>query len=495
MQERYKSDVSKLRDSIGEIWEIAKDKGLDPYPVQFHMVPANIMYEFGAYGLPGRFSHWTHGKAFRDMKTMYDYGLSKIYELVINTNPAHAFLMENNELLQNKLVVAHVLGHVDFFKHNAAFQGTNRGMLDSTSLHASRMRQYEYKHGKNEMETLLDSILSVEWNIDKGSWLKDKYLETNQVVESQKKAEVRRSAYDDLLDLGVKKEAPKEESIAIPLEEEEDLLGFVATHSHHLKDWQKDVVRMIRDEAVYFLPQMMTKIMNEGWAAFWHVNIMREMGDRDHITTKDMIDFSNMNSGLLTPGGRSLNPYLVGFKIFEDRDKKFRGEYKPKNQNKKNWWGKEDDPKDYVGNPSYDIFQIRESTPTDQSFLRNYLTPELVEELDLFTYKHEEGQWIISEKDPNEVINNLVNSMTNFGQPVIKVAVGGGDYMRNGELYLKHIRDDTRVLEMNYAKKTLQSLQKLWGRSVHLETENDEGGLLLSCHEGKDISDKKLAKS
>src|SRR3712207_9576355 len=103
------SETRELERAIGEIWEIAGRMGLDPYPVHFEMVPATIMYEFGAYGLPGRFSHWTHGKAYYRMKTQYDYGLSRIYELVINTNPSHAFLLENNTPVQNKLVMGHVL--------------------------------------------------------------------------------------------------------------------------------------------------------------------------------------------------------------------------------------------------------------------------------------------------------------------------------------------------------------------------------------------------
>src|ERR1043165_3441149 len=111
------------------------------------MVPATIMYEFGAYGLPGRFSHWTHGRTYQQIKTMYDYGLSKIYELVINTNPAYAFLLENNSILQNEVVIAHVIAHVDFLRHNAYFARTNRQMLETASVNAARMRQYEYEFG------------------------------------------------------------------------------------------------------------------------------------------------------------------------------------------------------------------------------------------------------------------------------------------------------------------------------------------------------------
>src|SRR3954447_2545370 len=122
------TEIERLRDAIDCAWDEARKFGLDPFPTHFELVPASIMYEFAAYGLPGRFSHRTHGRTYHQIKTMDDHGLSKIYELVINSNPAAAFLLENNSVLQNKLVIAHVLGHSDFFKHNAYFGHTNRKM-------------------------------------------------------------------------------------------------------------------------------------------------------------------------------------------------------------------------------------------------------------------------------------------------------------------------------------------------------------------------------
>src|SRR5687768_3877837 len=124
-------DMQTLQTAMARIYELAHQFKLDPYPIHWEVVPASIMYEFGAYGLPGRFSHWTHGKAYASMKTMYDYGLSKIYELVVNTDPCYAFLMENNQPIQNKLIVAHVIGHCDFFKNNTYFRPTNRKMLET----------------------------------------------------------------------------------------------------------------------------------------------------------------------------------------------------------------------------------------------------------------------------------------------------------------------------------------------------------------------------
>src|SRR3989440_12038294 len=138
-------EIQNLEKSLEQIWDVAQKFGLDPYPTRFELVPATVMYEVGSYALPGRYSHWTFGKAYHKMKTMYDFGLSKIYEVVINSNPSYAFLLENNSLIQNKLVIAHVLGHVDFFKNNVYFSRTNRRMVDEAAIHARRMTEYEFK--------------------------------------------------------------------------------------------------------------------------------------------------------------------------------------------------------------------------------------------------------------------------------------------------------------------------------------------------------------
>ena len=133
--------LAALERRMDQVYRLAEDYGLDPFPINWEVVPAEIMYEFGAYGLPGRFSHWTHGRAYHRQKVMYDYGLSKIYELVINTNPSYAFLLDGNSVLQNTLIVAHVIAHVDFFKNNVYFDGTNRAMVEGASASADRIRR------------------------------------------------------------------------------------------------------------------------------------------------------------------------------------------------------------------------------------------------------------------------------------------------------------------------------------------------------------------
>jgi stage V sporulation protein R len=259
-------EVRELEKALEQIWDIAVNKfGLDPFPTRFEIVPSTVMYEVGSYALPGRYSHWTFGKAYHKMKTMYDLGLSKIYEVVINSNPSYAFLLENNSLLQNKLVIAHVLGHVDFFKHNAYFSQTNRRMVDDAATHARRINEYEFKYGRKVVEQFLDAVLSIEEHIDPNFFIK-KEREAKQAAEGEPKRSPE-GRYDDLSSRE-ELEAHLKTAAAVPagMAPEKDLIWFILQHSPVLQPWQRDVMSMIHDEMLYFVPQMQTKIMNEGWA-------------------------------------------------------------------------------------------------------------------------------------------------------------------------------------------------------------------------------------
>ncbi len=259
------TELDQLTQAIEEIWEAGTaTTGLDPFPIHFEIVPASVMYEVGAYGVPGRFSHWTHGKAFHQMKTMYDYGLSKIYELIINTNPAQAFLMEGNSLIQNKLVIAHVIGHSDFFKKNVYFSHTDRQMAETAGVTAERIRAYEREHGEREVEQFLDAVLAIQEHIDPNL----------RVVRGPHNpaapVPARAGDYDDLLGAKPEVKKPLDQDGRTLMAPEKDLLHFLMHHSPILNrnedKWKTDILSIVRNEMLYFLPQMQTKTMNEGWA-------------------------------------------------------------------------------------------------------------------------------------------------------------------------------------------------------------------------------------
>jgi len=463
-------EIRNLEAAVEQIWEVARGFGLDPYPTNFEIVPATVMYEVGSYALPGRYSHWTFGKAYHRMKTMYDFGLSKIYEVVINTNPAYGFLLETNSPIQNKLVIAHVLGHVDFFKNNTYFSKTNRRMVESVSTHAQRMIEYEFKYGRKTVERFLDAVLAIEEHIDPYFFIK---RDISKAEEKRRQLQTPNDGpYDDLWLLDTiereKRELSRDnkrtENEKAPKERlpEKDLLFYIMKNSPTLKDWQRDAIAMVHEEMEYFVPQMQTKIMNEGWASIWHARIMRELdlSDNEHI------EFANLHSGVVSPHKGQLNPYYLGYKIYEDIERR--------------WNEPSTNEKERFGRPGSEgrekIFEVREME-NDVSFLRNYLTEDLCEELDLFVYQLvEEEEWTITEKRWERVRDQLVSNMTNFGFPYLEVQ--DGDYNGNRELYLKHRYEGTE-LDLRYGRKALEHVHTLWGRAIHLETVIDEESTVL----------------
>jgi stage V sporulation protein R len=872
------SDIERLRDAIEHAWEEARNFGLDPFPTHFELVPASIMYEFASYSLPGRFSHWTHGKAYYRQKMHYDLGLSKIYEMVVNTNPSYAFLMDMNNLLQNTFVAAHVFGHTDFFKNNAYFQRTSRRMIDKASIHAERIAKYEFDHGKAEVESFLDAILAIQEHVDYNLLIRE-----NEPDKKEEKAAAQvTSGYEDLWSLEEKAkraEEKREQRLGRPLKfpekPEKDLLQFLLLHAPHLEPWQRDIIEIVRTEMLYFVPQMQTKVMNEGWAcltrdslvltergllrydtlhellahgetvtigsgngeqdkiadrhirrnaptirlhtrrgfvlegakehklsigpdrwialkdvrvgqpiplsvgdnlwpeqlvpvssparivaptvedvamaagvsvhtvyrslggktlyakdriataiqstgyqfgnggkpqyllrmplvapthvttsfaeflgyltgdgnihvsknaigfttgdreladryaslvqelfaieatpfwddrtvngkggrwrvvfysanvldllqslgidlrakarqkripdcilrspkpvvsaflrayfdcdgcasikqgmilstfsddiaqtlqvlllnygiltrhrgvnvwisgksaqvfaqeigfrlarkreklnqyltshqwflrenpidevisiessvadvyditvdrshryvangmlhhnSLWHSRIMRRLGETDVISDSDIVEFAQMHSGVLSPSRTSLNPYYLGFKIFEDIERRWDNPTKEEQERLSR----------KLGMGRQKIFEVRE-LDNDVSFLRNYLTADLVKDLDLYLYRKEGDEWVIVEKDWEKVRDSIVASLTNFGYPYL--VVDNGDYHGNRELYIKHLYEG-QELDLIYAEKTLQYVYQLWGRPVHLETFYDDKRIVLS---------------
>jgi stage V sporulation protein R len=456
-------EIRELEKSLEQIWEVARRFGLDPFPTRFEIVPATVMYEVGSYALPGRYSHWTFGKAYHRMKTMYDFGLSKIYEVVINTNPSYGFLLETNSPVQNKLVMAHVLGHVDFFKHNAYFSRTNRRMVETVSTHSGRMNEYEFRYGRKTVERFLDAVLSVEEHIDPNFFIR---REEAARPPGAKKASRPPGRYDDLWNIG----RPAEQTDGHEEDErprgdrlpEKDLIYYIMRNSPALKDWQRDVMAMVHEEMEYFVPQMQTKVMNEGFASYWHARIMRELD----LPDEELLEFAELHSGVVSPQKGQLNPYYLGYKIFEDIERRWDN---PTTEEREKFGRK-------GGEGRAKIFEVRE-LDNDVSFLRNYLTEELCEELDLFVFELvDDEEWTVTEKRWQRVRDQLFANMTNFGFPYIVVA--DGDYNGNRELYLRH-RYEGAELDAAYARKVIEHVHALWGRPVHLETTVDNEPVVM----------------
>lgn len=457
------NELNELEKAITEITEIALGFGLDPFSIRYEICPPEIIYTFGAYGMPTRFSHWSFGKAFHRMKLQYDLGLSKIYELVINSNPSYAFLLEGNSLIQNKLIIAHVIAHTDFFKNNAHFRNTSRDMVESMARTAERIRSYENKYGNKEVEAFIDAVLAIQEHIDPS--LYDKKIEQEDAKRDEKR---KKSEYDDLwnLDVTTDKQMIDNKKNKLPLKPEKDLMLFIEENSRKLEEWQRDIMTMLREEMLYFWPQVETKIMNEGWASYWHTRILRELD----LTEEETIEFARLNSAVIQPSRLTINPYHLGNKIFEDIEKRWNN---PTKEEQEEFGRKPDEGR-------RKIFEVRE-IDSDTSFLRNYLTSKLVDELDLYIYQKRGNDWIIIEKNWEKIRDQIVSSRVNGGYPYI--VVEDGDYLDNGELYLKHQYEGIE-LDIKYLERTLPYIYNLWGRTVHIETMIENREVLFS-YDGK----------
>ncbi|MBY0095217.1 SpoVR family protein [Mesobacillus maritimus] len=467
------ADSKSLEYAISEITEIARGFGLDFYPMRYEVCPADIIYTFGAYGMPTRFSHWSFGKQYHKMKLHYDLGLSKIYELVINSNPCYAFLLDSNALIQNKLIVAHVLAHCDFFKNNVRFQNTKRDMVESMAATAERIRSYEIEHGKQEVENFLDAVLAIEEHIDpslmrpKLSWsMDDVDFEEETVIETP---------YDDLWSLDEQKK-PVEKRVKkmkkFPPKPEKDLLLFIESYSRELTDWQRDILTMMREEMLYFWPQLETKIMNEGWASYWHQRIIREMD----LTPGEAIEFAKLNAGVVQPSKTGINPYYLGLKVLEDIEERYNNPTKEMiERGVKPGSGREK------------IFEVRE-IESDISFLRNYLTKDLVMREDMYLFQKQGKEYKIVDKEWEQVRDQLVGMRVNGGFPYLMVV--DGDYQKNGELYIKHSYEGIE-LDIKYLEKVLPYMHQLWGRKTHIETIVEDRTMLFT-YDGKGIHRKYL---
>ena len=275
---------TKLPPDLQAAWEkieqYAKDYGLDFFPISFEMLDYSTLYEVAAMGgFPIRYPHWRFGMEYDRLAKGYDYGLSVIYEMVINTDPSYAYLLEGNEMVTQKMVMAHVTGHVDFFKHNMWFSHTNRKMLDEMGNHATRIQRLINKHGYDKIEEFIDICLSLENLIDyHAPYIKRPESQTPQpIVGENESPSVEGLKVDrdymrryinppEFLEQQRQKQVVEQNKARnFPENPQKDILLFLLDYAP-LERWQRTILEIIRDEAYYFAPQGMTKVINEGWA-------------------------------------------------------------------------------------------------------------------------------------------------------------------------------------------------------------------------------------
>lgn len=483
----------ELNEALGQILDIADEQHLDPYPTHFTITTAEKVNRIGAHGVPGRFLHWTFGRDFDMMDAQHRIGMSRIYELVVNGNPSEAFLIRNNKTIENKFIMAHVLGHTDFFKNNFRFEKTRPDMLDRIVQSAERIESYEDQHGILEVEKFLDATVALEEYVDP---YKDKRPDGDQEREIWEKrarqkattAGQRSLARDEFEDFFADRSERKDFDVKpfskadmqIPPKPDSDILGFIRNHAKYLEDWQRDIVDIVRGESIYFYPQKRTKIMNEGWAAYWHTRIMSEMSKRGNISGADDEEWIELHAGVVSEGIQRLNPYHLGMMTFEYLEDRYNGNLTERETKWLESQGERVYP--HFDGPLEDspaALKLRQvmSLNDDESIIRDYFDRNLAERMKMYVYEQHEFMGrpvrLVKENGWTEVRDKLVRMLSNDGSPYLEVT--NGDYNGTGELYIKH-GFDGRPLDVDYIKKTMPYLFKLWQRPIHLETVREQNG-------------------
>jgi stage V sporulation protein R len=531
---------TELKEMKYEIEVHARSFGLNFFPVIFEVLDYRDLNEVAAYGgFPQRYPHWYFGMQFEGLAKSYAYGLSKIYEMVVNNDPGYAYLLKCNNLVDQKLVMAHVYAHCDFFKNNLYFTHTNRKMVDEMANHATRIQRYVDRYGAETLEAFIDCCLSLENLIDphrpfmkrqdeggpspgRGSFAGDdggissvsveegqSQIADSQGWESEREDQgidtfsdvdderirprrLRSKGYMDsyvnppefLKARAERMKAKRKEKKRSPETPEADVLLFLIEKAP-LKNWQRDVLSLIREEAYYFLPQAQTKVMNEGWATYWHSRMMTEK----ILSDGEIIDYADHHSGTLDGSRLHLNPYKLGLQLFRDVEDRWN----------KGRFGKEyEECDDLATRENWDkqlglgrekVFEVRRLY-NDLTFIDTFLTEDFCRRHKLFLYAKDENKqtWVIQSRQFSQIKEILLASLTNMGQPLIRVM--DGNFENRGELLLSH-QHEGRDLKWDFAKDTLVNLHRLWKRPVHVETIR-EGKKIRLSFDGREHQEKAL---
>ncbi len=493
-----------------EIAEHARREGLDFYETVFEMLDADQISRVAAYGgFPQRYPHWRFGMEYDSLQNSHRYGLSRIYEMVINNDPCYAYLRNDNTLVDQKTVMAHVYGHCDFFKNNTWFSQTNRRMMDEMANHATRVRRYIDRYGLEKVERFIERCLALDNMIDPHSVFMKRRAPRGTKPSDSNGAEPTRYPAKSYMDRYINPPEDMEsgdengqreqrvETFRLPVAPQRDVLLFLLENAP-LADWQSDVLSIIREEAYYFAPQGQTKIMNEGWAVYWHSTIMTNYCLQAH----EMITYCDHHSGTLATSPGRLNPYKLGVELFRDIESRWNNgrhgiEYDRCTdiEARRTWQTRTPPEGRVIGQGSIGrekIFEVRR-IHNDVTFIDEFLTPEFVEEQKLYHYRYDPstGRMVVVNRDFDKIKAQMLFQLSNHGQPYVYVM--DGNYRNRGELYLAH-KHNGFDMDIKYGVETLKSVEAIWGRPVHIAMRIDDEAMLFS-YDGEQSTQQRIDES
>ena len=467
-----------IREYHDEIALTAEEYELDTYPNQIEVISSEQMMDaYASVGMPIGYNHWSYGKQFLNVEQSYKRGqMGLAYEIVINSNPCIAYLMEENTMMMQALVIAHAsYGHNSFFKGNYLFKAWTDAdsIIDYLVFSKNYIANCEERYGVDTVEAILDSCHAImNYGVDR--YQRPFPLSPFEESERQKEREEYLQKQVNDLWRTIPKEAEKlgtEETFRFPTEPQENLLYFFEKNAPLLEPWQREIVRIVRKIAQYFYPQRQTQVMNEGWATFWHHTILNTMYDKGLVTDGFMMEFMQSHSGVIyqppynSPYFSGINPYTLGFHMMTD----IRRICENPTKEDKQWFP------EIAGSNWRETLEFAMKNFKDESFILQFLSPKLMRDLKLFAILDDDQQEhikveAIHDDSGYKAVRELLSAQYNLGNREPNIQVYNVDVRGNRALTLHHTRFERKPLEENSANEVLKHVHRLWGFDVKLHS-------------------------
>ena len=465
-----------------EIARVAKNFGLDTYPVQLEIITAEQMLDaYSSVGMPVGYGHWTFGKEFLSNEKRYKRGhMGLAYEIVINSNPCIAYLMEENTMIMQALVIAHAAyGHNSFFKNNYMFTTWTSAdaIIDYLLFAKNYIAECEQRYGEEAVENTLDSCHALK-NFGVDRYKRPPSLSLQEEQNRQKERESYLQSQVNELWRTIPVKEVREELIQeqrFPSEPQENILYFIEKNAPLLEPWQREIVRIVRKISQYFYPQRQTQVMNEGWATFWHYTILHQLYDEGLVTDGFIMEFLQSHTNVVfqpgfdSPYFSGINPYALGFAMMTD----IRRICETPTEEDMRWFP------EIAGQDWSQILHSAMKNFKDESFIRQYLSPKLIRDFKLFAILDDEHQ---SEMEITAIHDDLgymhirqaLAEQYNLGSIEPNIQVYNIDVRGDRALTLRHTQYNRMPLDAS-ANEVMKHLSRLWGFKVKLESVNAEG--------------------
>lgn len=463
------------------IGKIAAEFGLDTYPNQIEIISSEQMMDaYASVGMPLGYSHWSYGKQFLSVEQSYKRGqMGLAYEIVINSNPCIAYLMEENTMMMQALVIAHACyGHNSFFKGNYLFRAWTdaSSIIDYLVFAKNYIAKCEEKHGVDAVEAILDSCHAImNYGVDR--YKRPYPLSTHEESELQKEREeyLQRQVNDLWRTIPTSDKADEQkEKKRFPEEPQENLLYFFEKNAPLLEPWQREIIRIVRKIAQYFYPQRQTQVMNEGWATFWHYTLLNTMYDRRLVNEGFMLEFMQSHSSVIyqpaynSPYFSGINPYTLGFNMMSDIKRICQN---PTAEDRE-WFP------DIAGTSWTEALDFAMRNFKDESFILQYLSPKVMRDLRLFSILDDEDNpdievTAIHDDFGYQELREALSAQYNLGDREPNIQVFNVDIRGDRSLTLHHYRFDRKPLEEKTANEVLKHIHRLWGFPVNLYSMED----------------------